>query len=118
VSQGESQQPGTALPQPGVSGDARALMMFEANKKSIAVAYFLWLLFGYAGGHRFYAGKTVSAVAQLLLLIVGAILAVAVVGVFLLIGLAIWVIVDAFLIPGWIRNHNSLLAMQLGRQSF
>jgi len=115
MSEQEPQQPSTASQQPGVSGDARALMMFEANKKSIAVAYFLWLFFGYAGGHRFYAGKTVSAIAQLLLLIVGLILAVAVVGVFLLIGLGIWIIVDAFLIPGWIRNQNSLLAMQLGR---
>jgi hypothetical protein len=33
----------------------------------------------------------------------------------LLIPLGIWVLVDAFLIPGWIRNQNSLLAMQLGR---
>jgi TM2 domain-containing membrane protein YozV len=109
------QQSTRSSPQPGVSGDARAMMMFEANKKSIAVAYLLWLFFGGAGGHRFYAGKTGSAVAQLLLLIFGLILTVVVVGVFVLIGLYIWVLVDAFLIPGWIRNQNSLLAMQLGR---
>jgi TM2 domain-containing membrane protein YozV len=114
MSQQQPQQPGTALPQPGVSSDTRALMMFEANKKSIAVAYLLWLFLGGAGGHRFYAGKTGSAVAQLLLLIFGFILTFVVVGIFLLIGLYIWVIVDAFLIPGWIRNQNSLLAMQLG----
>jgi len=115
MSQEEPQQPSTAPPQPGVSGDARALMMFEANKKSIAVAYFLWLFFGVAGGHRFYVGKLGSAIAQFLLLIVGLVLSIAVVGVFLLIVLGVWVIVDAFLIPGWIRTQNSLLAMQLGR---
>jgi len=26
----------------------------------------------------------------------------------------IWVLVDAFLIPGWVRNQNKLLAVQLG----
>jgi hypothetical protein len=26
----------------------------------------------------------------------------------------IWVLVDAFLIPGWVRNQNNLLAVQLG----
>jgi hypothetical protein len=25
-----------------------------------------------------------------------------------------WVLVDAFLIPGWVRNQNNILAMQLG----
>jgi|SRR5262245_1786008 len=101
--------------QPGVSSDARALMMFEANKRSIVVAYLLWLFLGGAGGHRFYAGKTGSAVAQLLLLIFGIMLTFVGVGLLLLLGLGIWVLVDAFLIPGWIRNQNSLLAMQLGR---
>jgi len=109
------QQSTYSSPQPGVSGDARAMMLFEANKKSIVVAYLLWLFLGGAGGHRFYAGKTGSAVAQLLLLIFGLILTVVVVGGFMLIGLYVWVLVDAFLIPGWIRNQNSLLAMQLGR---
>lgn len=97
-----------------VSGDARAIMMFEANKKSMVVAYLLWFFLGGFGGHRFYAGKTGSGVAQLVLLIGGFVLAFVVVGYFLLIALGIWVLVDAFLIPGWIRNQNSLLAMQLG----
>jgi uncharacterized membrane protein len=26
----------------------------------------------------------------------------------------VWVVVDAFLIPGWIREQNNLLAAQLG----
>jgi hypothetical protein len=28
--------------------------------------------------------------------------------------MVVWVLVDAFLIPGWVRNQNNLLAMQLG----
>ena len=109
------QQPGYAPANVAVSGDARARMMFEANKKSVVAAYLLWFFFGPFGGHRFYAGKIGSAVAQLLLFIFGIILSIVVVGFLLLIPLGIWVLIDAFLIPGWIRNQNSLLAMQLGR---
>src|SRR5262245_22238388 len=101
--------------QPGVSNDARALMMYEANKRSIVVAYLLWFFLGGAGGHRFYAGKIGSAVAQLSLLIFGILLTFVGIGFLLLMVLGIWVLIDAFLIPAWIRNQNSLLAMQLGR---
>jgi len=115
VSQQLPQQSGTVAPQPGVSSDARALMLFEANKRSIVVAYLLWFFLGGAGGHRFYAGKIGTAVTQLLLLIFGILLTFVGIGFLLLLGLGIWVLIDAFLIPGWIRNQNSLLAMQLGR---
>lgn len=100
---------------PPVSGDAHAMMMFEANKKSMAVAYLLWFFLGGFGGHRFYAGKNGSAVAQLLLTIFGILLLfVFGLGLLLLIPLWIWWVVDAFLIPGWISSQNSLLAAQLG----
>src|SRR5260370_1245864 len=102
--------------QPSISGDASAIMMFEANKKSVGVTYLFWFLLGGVGGHRFYVGKTGSAVGQLLLSIVGWLTLLFGIGLFLLAGLGIWVIVDAFLIPGWIRNQNSLLAMQLGQR--
>jgi hypothetical protein len=26
----------------------------------------------------------------------------------------VWVLIDALLIPGWVRNQNNLLAVQLG----
>ena len=55
---------------PPVSADARAMMMFEANKKSLPVSYGLWVLFGFLGGHRFYNERIGSAIAQLLLTIV------------------------------------------------
>ncbi len=100
--------------QPGVSGDARAMMMFEANKKSMGVSYLLWFFLGGFGGHRFYNGKTGSAVAQLLMTIFGIILLAAWgLGALLLIPVWIWWLVDAFLIPGWVRAQNMLLATQL-----
>ena len=50
-----------------LSADAQAIMTFEANQKSAGVAYLLWFLAGGFGGHRFYIGRTGSAVTQLLL---------------------------------------------------
>lgn len=102
------------LSRPAVSSDARAMMMFEANKKSTPVSYIFWFFLGGFGGHRFYNGKTGSAVAQLLMTIFGILLLLVYgLGLLLLIPVWIWVLVDAFLIPGWVRNQNSLLAMQL-----
>jgi TM2 domain-containing membrane protein YozV len=90
--------------QPGLSADARAIMMFEVNKKEVCVAYALWFFLGYFGAHNFYLKRTGIAVAQLLLTLT-------------IVGLAItffWHFVDAFLIPGWARRENSLLAWTLG----
>ncbi len=99
----------------GISNDAKAMMLFEANKKSNVVAYLLWFFLGGFGAHRFYGGRTGSGVAQIVMLILGIVLLPAGgLGAILLIPLGIWVIVDAFLIPGWIRNHNMLLAHSLG----
>ena len=94
----------TAMPTAGLSSDARAMMLFEANKKTPVIAYLLWFFLGMLGAHNFYLKRTGVAVAQLILTItmVGAIVTF------------VWIIVDAFLIPGWIGNQNNLLAAQLG----
>jgi len=88
----------------GLSNDARAMMLFEANKKTALVAYLLWFFVGILGGHNFYLKRTGVAVTQL-------ILSITIVGLVITV---FWVLVDAFLIPGWVRNQNNLLAMQLG----
>ena len=94
----------TIQQQGGLSSDTRALMLFEANKKTALVAYLLWFFLGLFGGHNFYLKRTGVAVTQL-------ILTITVVGMLITI---VWVLVDAFLIPGWVRNQNNLLATQLG----
>src|SRR5262249_55461993 len=83
--------------QGGLSSDTRAMMLFEANKKTALVAYILWFFLGLLGGHNFYLKRTGVAVAQLLLTlpVVGMVVTV------------VWVLVDAFLIPGWVRNQNT-----------
>ena len=95
--------------QPGVSADTRAMMMFEANKKEACVAYALWFFLGYFGAHNFYLRRTGAAVAQLLLTMT-------------IVGMLItffWHLVDAFLIPGWVRReNNNLLAWMLGAVPF
>jgi TM2 domain-containing membrane protein YozV len=88
----------------GLSNDTRALMLFEANKKTALVAYLLWFFVGALGGHNFYLKRTGVAVTQL-------ILSLTVIGLVITV---FWVLIDAFLIPGWIRNQNNLLATQLG----
>jgi TM2 domain-containing membrane protein YozV len=92
------QQPG------GLSADTRALMLFEANKKTAVVGYLLWFFLGLFGAHNFYLGRTGIAVTQL-------ILSITLVGMLITL---VWWIVDAFLIPGLVRNQNNLLAVQLG----
>lgn len=97
-----------------VSGDAKALMLFQANRKSTLVAYLFWFFLGGFGAHRFYAGKTGSGIAQIALLLIGtALLGAAGLGALLLVTLVVWILIDAFLIPGWIREQNTLLAYSL-----
>jgi TM2 domain-containing membrane protein YozV len=80
-----------------VDDDLQKRMLFEQNEKSKGVAYLLWLFFGFLGVHRFYAGKTKSGLAQMLL-------SFSVVG-FLLVTLWWWIL-DAFLIPDMINERN------------
>ena len=85
--------------------NARAQMMYDANKKSVGVAYLLFIFFGGLGAHRFYLGQTGSAVVQLILGVLG------LVTFFITwIPLSIWLIVDLFLIPGIAREYNMKMA--------
>ena len=94
--------------QPGLSADARAMLMFNVNKKDVCAAYALWFFFGYFGAHNFYLGRTGVAVTQL-------ILTLSIVGLMITF---FWHLVDAFLIPGWVRRENSMLAWTLGAGPF
>ncbi len=84
--------------------------------KSNGVAYLLWFFFGSVGAHRFYLRRTGTAIVQLLLFIFGWLTLVAIVGAFLLIPLGIWVLVDAFLIPGMVQAHKSEVRRRLGNE--
>ena len=74
------------------------------EKKSTGVAYLLFLFLGGFGAHRFYLGKTGSAVAILILVIGGMLLSAIIIGIPMLIIGSIWLIVDIFLIPGMVAQ--------------
>jgi TM2 domain-containing membrane protein YozV len=57
------------------------------------LAYVLWFFLGFFSAHRFYLGRPGTAVFQLLLNCV-------------LVGL-IWTLIDAFLIPGMVRDKKN-----------
>lgn len=99
----------------GLSADTQALMTFESNKKSVGLAFVFWFFLGGLGGHRFYLGRTGSAVAQLLLSIFGWLTIVVGFGLLLLIPLGIWLLVDAFLISGMVESHNNALMARLNK---
>jgi TM2 domain-containing membrane protein YozV len=87
-----------------LSNDTRTLILFEANKKHELVALWLCLALGLLGAHNFYLKRTGVAIAQL-------ILTLTIIGFFVTI---VWVIVDIFLVTGWVRERNNWLAAELG----
>lgn len=83
--------------------DTRELLLLDSEVKNygknMVVAYILWYFLGMFGGHRFYMGRTGSAVAQL-------VLSITLVG---MIVTMVWWIVDAFLVHSWVKDHNAEL---------
>jgi TM2 domain-containing membrane protein YozV len=86
------------------------------DAKSIVVAYLLLIFFGGFGAHRFYLGRTGSAVAMLLLFIVGWLTLVVVIGFALLLVVGIWAIVDIFLVPGMIQVQKETMRQRLTQE--
>lgn len=70
-------------------------------RKSTGAAYLIWFFLGMLGGHRFYLGRTGTAAIMLVLSLLGWV-------TFFIpwIILGIWCLIDAFLIPGMIRQHQ------------
>jgi TM2 domain-containing membrane protein YozV len=71
--------------------------------RKVAVAYLLWFFLGILGAHRFYLRRPGTALLQLLLNL-------------LIIGI-VWTVIDAFLIPGMVRDENAKLRDTLIRQA-
>lgn len=93
--------------------DARTIMHFESMKKSTTTAYLLWWFTGAFGGHRFYLGRTGTAVAMLLITVFSCMLMIVLIGFVTVWVPIVWAIVDAFLIPGMVREYNLRLASAL-----
>lgn len=97
----------------GLSADTQAMMAFEASKKSTGTTYLLWFFTGGVGGHRFYLGRTGSAVGQLIMSIFGWLTVWFGLGLLLLIPLGIWLIIDLFNIGGMVETYNRDLMKRL-----
>lgn len=69
---------------------------------NILIAYLLWGFLGLFSAHRFYLGRPGSAIFQI-------------VSYFLLFGF-VWLLVDAFLIPGMVKKKREDLRADLMRQ--
>jgi len=69
---------------------------------SVAIAYLLWLFLWFLSGHRFYLGRPGTAILQIL-------------SFFIIIGF-VWWIIDAFLIPGMIREKQNEIRGRLTAQ--
>lgn len=88
------------------------------DKKSTGIAYLLWFFLAGFAAHRFYLGKTGSAIAMLLLFWGGVLLTVIGIGLLMMLAVGVWWIVDAFLIPGIIeadtRERRAQIANEIG----
>ncbi|MBN6205213.1 NINE protein [Ralstonia pickettii] len=74
------------------------------QQKSIALAYVLWFFLGQIGIHRFYTGRIITGILQLLLGVSGWATKWLLLGYIPLGILWLWLFVDIFLIPGMCRN--------------
>lgn len=70
----------------------------QAKPKSRLVALLLCFFLGSLGIHNFYYGQTKAGINKLILLGVGTLLTLIFIGVFLLMALSVWVLIDLILI--------------------
>lgn len=91
-----------------LTNEERMLVNSEVSRKgkNMLLAYILLIFLGTLGIHRFYLGKTGSAITQLVLTLVGWATAVFVIGFVPLFIVGAWVLVDLFLVPGIVNSAN------------
>ncbi|TDE88318.1 TM2 domain-containing protein [Occultella glacieicola] len=96
-------QPRAYGPPPGAYG---AYGPLAPPQKDTTAAYLLWFFLGWLGVHNFYLGRVGPGVGQVLLYVLGVATAWIVIGWFALFAWFVWWIIDAFMMPGIIREQN------------
>ena len=66
-------------------------------KRDVGITYLLWFFLGVFSAHRFYLGKTGTALLQM----------------FTLGGLGVWLLIDVFLIPSMVREYNRNIDLEV-----
>jgi TM2 domain-containing membrane protein YozV len=89
-------------------GRARATERPYVSRKTMGTAYLLWFFLGGVSAHRFYLGFRTSAIIQLMLTPLGYAMlwSKSSAGLLLVPAAGIWILVDAFLIPGMVNKAN------------
>lgn len=85
----------------------------ENKKKSTVIAYVLWFFLGSFGGHRYFVGKIGSGIAMAALWLIGVLTTWLFIGFLFLAILYVWVIIDAFLLHGWVSRYNERLEREI-----
>ncbi|WP_121616633.1 TM2 domain-containing protein [Virgibacillus halodenitrificans] len=95
--------------------EERMLVNSEVSRKgkNMLLSYVLLIFLGTLGIHRFYLGKTGSAITQLVLTILGWMTAIFLVGFLLIAVVGIWLLIDLFLVPGMVESSNKELEEQV-----
>lgn len=98
-----------------LSNEEKILVNSEISngKKSVGIAYLLWFFLSSLGIHRIYLGRKMSGFTMLLLNVLGWLTLVFAIGFIFFTILALWVLVDLFLIPGMVRQENDKLQVNL-----
>lgn len=96
-----NQQPPPPLP------PAQTVVHLHQASKSVGVAYAFALLLGEFGAHRFYLGRPVSAIIQMVLWLSGLATVWILIGFITLVPAVIWWIIDLCILPGMVRNENA-----------
>jgi TM2 domain-containing membrane protein YozV len=92
-----------------VSQGASGAIAGISPKSRLATSLFAWFL-GSFGAHRFYIGKTGTAILMLVLTIVAIPLCFVIVGFFILGAVGIWQLIDfIFAVAGKMRDSQGLL---------
>ena len=97
--------------------DANTVVWYQLHKKETAAAFLFWFFLGHFGAHRFYLGKTGSATAMLVIMLVSIPLCFILIGFISYFAMIVWWIIDAFLICGWVNEHNARVAHALIQQN-
>jgi TM2 domain-containing membrane protein YozV len=100
---------------------------------SPGIAYALWFFLGALGGHRFYTGRSGTAIAMISAFLLGftglaigtdpAYVDSTAAGVWVILTLGGWVVlgitvlIDVFRIGEWVRSHNNTLINKLERDN-
>jgi TM2 domain-containing membrane protein YozV len=100
---------------PRPSADTLAQLRYQAESRSVVLAYLIWFFLGYGGVHRMYLGHWISGFLMLAVFGVSLLLTLVFIGYLGLGLIMLWWVVDALLIPGMTRRANNRVIDRLAR---